>query len=361
MCMEQNLLMKSEVLQPATELWAAYKPENAPFAFRAKSRAAAKAWQTRTRSALGKAIGFQNTPACDLTARKTERIDKGDFVREKFIIRTAPHSSMPVYLLLPKNVPGPLPVVLALHGHGYGVKDIVGLWEDGSERDDPSGYHKDFAVELCRRGFAVAAPEISCFGERQSQFPHLLEQIPHDLPPSTCVHTSMLASHLGGTALGIRVRDARRLVDYLTTRPETNTRKLGVMGISGGGMHALFSSCIDTRIKACVISGYFAEWRHSIHGMYHCACNYVPGLGQFGEIHDLAGLMAPRPVLIEAATRDSIFPLRSVKRAVARTRQVYDVFGARSAVKTDIFEARHEISGAKAYDFLADCLSKRPT
>ena len=41
---------------------------------------------------------------------------------------------MPFYLLLPKDLTRPLPVVLALHGHGYGVKDIVGLWEDGRER-----------------------------------------------------------------------------------------------------------------------------------------------------------------------------------------------------------------------------------
>jgi dienelactone hydrolase len=347
---------KMKSLQPATELWAGYEPENAPLAFGAKSQTAARTWQSRTRKALRKAVGFQNNPACDPAPKRIERVDKGDYVREKIVIRTTPLCSMSVYVLIPKGATVPLPVVLALHGHGYGVKDIVGLWEDGEERDHPSGYHKDFAVALCRRGFAVAAPEISCFGERQSHFPPDRKQIPPEAPPTTCVHTSMLASHLGGTALGIRVRDARRLVDYLASRPDLNTRKLGVMGISGGGMHALFSTCIDTRIKACVISGYFAEWRHSIHGMFHCACNYVPGLGQFGEIYDLAGLMAPRPVLIEAATRDPIFPIRSVKRAVARTRQVYDIFSARSEVKTDIFEARHEISGAKAYDFLAEYL-----
>ena len=41
---------------------------------------------------------------------------------------------MPVYLLLPKGGDGPRATVLAFAGHGYGAKDIVGLWEDGSER-----------------------------------------------------------------------------------------------------------------------------------------------------------------------------------------------------------------------------------
>ncbi len=100
-------------------------------------------------------------------------MDKGDYVREKILIRTSRHSRMPVYLLIPKRGNRPFPAVLAFHGHGYGVKDVVGLWETGEERDTPDGYHKDFAVALCRRGFAVVAPEISCFGERQTDFSYL--------------------------------------------------------------------------------------------------------------------------------------------------------------------------------------------
>lgn len=338
-------------LQPATELWAAYRPEDAPFAFKARSLKGAQTWQSRTRKALREAIGFQGGPACAPRPRRIERVDKGDYVREKVILQTSPHTAMPVYLLVPKGIDRP-PVVLALHGHGYGVKDIVGLWEDGAERNEPDGYHKDFGVALCRRGFAVAAPEISCFGERLTSFDHL------DLPgsgqsPSTCAHTSFLAAHLGGTALGIRVRDARRLVDYLAGRPDMNARRLGAMGISGGGMHTLFSACIDTRIKASVISGYFSEWRYSILGLHHCPCNYVPGLARFGEIYDVAGLIAPRPILIEAASRDDIFPIRSVKRSLNRAREIYEVFDAGNGVDADLFEGRHEISGAKAYDFLA--------
>ena len=70
-----------------------------------------------------KTIGFQSPSQGHLKApRKVEAVDRGDY------------------------------------GHGYGVKDIVGLWESGAERDTPDGYHKDFGIELCRRGFAVAAP-----------------------------------------------------------------------------------------------------------------------------------------------------------------------------------------------------------
>ena len=95
--------------------------------------------------------------------------------------------------------------------------------------------------------------------------------------------------------VGLRAHDAMRLIDWLETRPDLDTRRLGAMGISGGGMHTLFSTCLDERIRACVISGYYSTFRDSILAMHHCACNFVPGLHRFGEMYDLIGLVAPAP------------------------------------------------------------------
>jgi dienelactone hydrolase len=343
-------------LQPANALWALYQPENAPLRFAARTVEEATAWQTHTRQALRETIGFQNLPQVPLEPQILEVVDKGDYVREKILLRTTPWTVMPVYILKPKGASGPLPAVVAFHGHGYGVKDIVGLWEDGEERDTPDGYHRDFGVALCRKGFLVAAPEISCFGERRTDFSELNSDIGQEIP-YTCHHTTTLAFHLGGSAVGLRALDGLRLVDYLETLPDVDIHRLGAMGISGGGMHTLFSTCLDDRIRACVISGYFCPYRYSIFGMHHCTCNFVPGLHRFGEIYDLVGMIAPRPLLVEAGTHDPIFPIGAVKEAVARARQVYGVFGAQNLLETDYFEGRHRINGARAYDFLWEKLS----
>lgn len=341
-------------LQPATGLWRLYRPDQARYGFKATDAASARKWQRKTRRALAGRIGLDGVPSASAPAspRLLEEIDKKDYVRQKLALRTGPECVMPVYVLLPKDAPRPLPVVLAFHGHGYGVKDIVGLWEDGRERNTPDGYHKDFAVALCRAGFAVAAPEISCFGERQTDFSYLNTDIGQEAP-TTCTHAAMLAFHLGISVVALRAHDAMRLVDYLETRKDLDTARLGAMGISGGGMHTFFSTCLDERIRACVVSGYFSTFRDSILAMHHCACNFVPGLAEFGEMSDLAGLIAPRPMLIEAGDYDPIFPIRAVRAGVARARSVYEVFGVRERVLTDYFEGRHRIGGRKAYDFLA--------
>jgi dienelactone hydrolase len=343
-------------MQPSTALWRGYHPAKAPFAFKASDIRSARDWQSRTRRALALRIGLNAIPSVSPRARVIEEVDKGDYIRRKIVLATGPRSLMPVYLLLPKDRPAPHPVVLAFHGHGYGVKDIVGLWEDGTERNTPDGYHKDFAVALCRAGFAVAAPEISCFWERQTDFSDLNSALGQPVP-STCTHTAMLAFHLGISVVGLRVHDGMRLVDYMETRKEFDINRLGAMGISGGGMHTFFSTCLDPRIRACVISGYYSTFRDSILAMSHCACNVVPGLAEFGEMHDLVGLIAPRPMLVEAGTRDPIFPISAVRSGVAKARAVYGVFGSRHLVRTDYFEGRHQISGREAYRFLADALT----
>jgi dienelactone hydrolase len=347
---------KLRSLQPATLLWSRCNPASAPLRFRARSRSAALAWQKTVRRELAATLGFQDLPRVTPQPKRLERVDKGDYVREKVLLRTSAHSQMPVYLLIPKSGRKPLPTVLAFHGHGYGVKDIVGLWEDGTERTTPDGYHKDFAVALCRAGFAVAAPEIACFGERQTDFSYLDSQLGQG-NPGTCTHSAMLAFHQGASVLGMRVADGRRLVDYLETRPEFDTGRLGAMGISGGGMHTFYSTCLDARIKACVVSGYYSTFKESVLAMSHCACNFVPGLARFGEMYDLVGLVAPRPMLVEAGTRDPIFPIAAVRRSVARAQAVYHVLGVENGVQTDVFEGRHQISGRKAYGWLTDRLA----
>jgi dienelactone hydrolase len=338
-------------IQPATGLWRLYSPGKAPHAFKARNLATARKWQQVTRRALARQTGLHRLEQAPLQVETLGRVDKGDYVREKLLIRTGPAALMPVYMLIPKKQDRPLPVVLALHGHGYGVNDIVGLWEDGSERDTPDGYHKDFGIALCRSGFAVAAPEISCFGERQTDFNYLRTGAGSPIP-TTCVHSAALAFHLGISVAGLRIHDCKRLVDYLETRKDLDTKRLGAMGISGGGFHTMYSACLDTRIKAAVISGYFCTFKDSILAMDHCPCNYVPGLADFGEMHDLAGMLAPRPILIEAASRDPIFPIAAVRKSVSKARGIFDVFGAKENLQTDYFEGRHEISGRKAYPFL---------
>src|SRR5439155_8367416 len=181
-----------------------------------------------------------------------------------------------------------------------------------------------------------AAPEISCFGERQMS-PQRIDAFRAVGMSGTCHNVATYAMMLGKSAAGMRVLDALRVVDYLQTRDDVDGRNIGAMGISGGGMHTFFTAAIDNRIKAAVISGYFCDWRHSILSIYHCTCNFVPGLLNLGELSDLAAVIAPRPLLVESGLHDEIFPVEHVRNTVGKARRAWKVFGAQDDLQTDYF------------------------
>jgi len=73
------------------------------------------------------------------------------------------------------------------------------------------------------------------------------------------------------------------------------------------------------------------------------------------------GLIAPRPMLVEAGSFDPIFPIQAVRQGVARARTVYRTFNVAGQPDTDYFEGRHRINGPKAYEFLKRALASART
>ncbi len=277
-----------------------------------------------------------------------ERSDMGSYLRLRVEISTLHQLRMPVYLLIPKNRGGKkLPAILALHGHGYGSKEAVGLNPDGSQRQD-QGYHKQFAVELVEKGVVVIAPEIIGFGDRKLQS----DQGVGSPTDNSCYMIASQLLLLGKTLAGLRVQECRRVIDYLQTIDEVDGEKIGCFGISGGGLLASFTSILDDRIKATVVSGYTSTFKGSIMDRRHCLDNYVPGILKYTEMPDLIGLIAPRALFIEAGTTDHLFPLKDSLAAIEKLVKTYRTLDAEESFASHVFEGGHEISGEESFEWL---------
>jgi dienelactone hydrolase len=106
------------------------------------------------------------------------------------------------------------------------------------------------------------------------------------------------AYELGRHLIGYEVQKVLALVDWFATEAKGKEGRIGVVGWGDGGMLALYAGALDPRIGAVGVSGYFADrrdvWRepidHNIFGL----------LDQFGDA-ELASMIAPRPLIIEAA------------------------------------------------------------
>ncbi|MDO3412383.1 alpha/beta hydrolase family protein [Saccharibacillus sp. CPCC 101409] len=301
----------------------------------------------RLRERLG---GFPDTPA-DLRPALLEDTDCGEYRRQRIEITTYDGLRMPVYMLFPRRLPpGPAPAVLAIHGHGYGSREIVGLHPDGSERRGDPGLHRDFAVSLARRGFVVAAPELLGFGDRRlAEDLALAEEEPGR---NSCFRLSSALLTIGQTMAGYRIYETMRAVDYVQSREEADGGRIGIMGISGGGLVAGFTAALDERIRCAVVSGYANTFVASILARQHCLDNYIPGILLEAEMPDLLGLIAPRGLFLECGVRDHLFGPAAAREALERLREIYRAAGRPGGVEADVFDGGHEIHGEPAFAWL---------
>ena len=150
-----------------------------------------------------------------------------------------------------------------------------------------------------------------------------------------------------------RVYDVMRTIDWIETRDELDSDRIGCMGISGGGTITTFASALDPRIKAALVSGYLNTFRDSILSISHCIDNYVRGILQWCEMYDIAGLIAPRPLFVESGDEDAIFPVEASRASFERVKKVYSVFGEPELAEQEVFTGEHSFHGKRGLPFLA--------
>ena len=173
---------------------------------------------------------------------------------------------------------------------------------------------RDLAIQAIKNNYAALVIEQRCFGERQET--KQKEKAPHG-----CQDAAMHSLLLGKTLIGERVWDVIRGIDYLKTRREIDSRRIACAGNSGGGTVTFFAACVDERIKVAVPSCYYCSYRDSLMQIYHCADNYLPGILKVADMGDLAGLIAPRTLIILAGETDPIFPMPALKEPSGRPKR----------------------------------------
>jgi dienelactone hydrolase len=319
--------------------------------FQATNKRQAQAWQKRLRLKVASLVGPLPEIKTKPQVKLLEKREFAGYTREKFIFESRPGVGVLAYLLLPKGVSGKVPVIVCAPGHGRGVDDLVGIDEKGRDRTKRVGYQYDFAIQVAEQGVAALAIELMGFGCRRDPINYK-----KSLGQKACEPASGAALLLGETMIGWRIYDISRSIDWIETRPDLDATRVACMGISGGGMATQFAAALDDRIKAAFISGYLNSFRDSVMSLAHCVDNYVPGILNWCESADIAGLIAPRPLFVESGDRDPIFPIEASRQAFADVKKIYEVFGAAGAVEHHVFPAAHEFNGARGIPFLVKSL-----
>lgn len=325
-------------MNPATYIRERIRSCEPEMAYRPSNSEELAYWTVRVLAALTEAIGLKS-PVIPLDPEFESPVALDGYTRTGVVFRSQPGLWVNGYLLVPDGSDAPRPGVLCLHGHGAGVDTIVGL-----ARDD---YQFDFAIQCVKQGYVTLAIEQFSFGKRSS----------YGNGEASCHPDSMAALALGETMVGWRVSDAMRAVDLMVSLPQIDPTRIATMGISGGGLTSLFTAALDQRVTAGVVSGYFNTFAGSIHSVFHCPDNYIPGVLQIIEMPELSALICPRWLFVESGREDDIFPIATFRQAVGVAQEVYQNLGVPDRFGYEEFEGGHHFHGVGAFDFLKRALA----
>ena len=306
-------------------------------------------WRESVKNKLVELIGDMPEKV-PLNLRVDWTVDRGEYVEYRIIFDSECDVSVPAHLLIPKAVKKPCPVVVCLQGHSSGMHISFGTPKFDKDEESISGGDRDFALQIVKEGYAALAVEQRAFGERVSQ------RIIHHNPyyRTTCYLPAMSAQLLGRTLIGERVWDISRAIDALAEFPEIDMDRVACMGNSGGGTATYYAACLDERIKVAMPSCSVCSFADSIGTLYHCACNYIPSIGKWVDMGDLAGLIAPRKLIVVAGREDTGFLLPGTVREFEQIKAIYNKAGAKDSCRLVIGDGGHRFYADPSWDIFRE-------
>jgi dienelactone hydrolase len=154
------------------------------------------------------------------------------------------------------------------------------------------------------------------------------------------------------------VWDVMRLIDYLETRPDVDSARIGIIGYSKGGMEAYLTAAVDPRIRVVVSALGIQSFRWALDnggwsartdsfkpavqgaardaGVWFIRAAFVrqfydrvaPGIYSEFDGPSMLPLIAPRPLMTVNGAQDSKTPLPGVMECVASAKKAYAAVGA---------------------------------
>ncbi|HEY3458346.1 MAG TPA: acetylxylan esterase [Bryobacteraceae bacterium] len=279
-----------------------------------KTPAQVKARQEYIRGKLLEEIGGfpERTP---LHPKITGTLDHPDYKVEKLIYESIPHFYVTASVYVPKNAQPPYPAVVGVAGHSG----------DGKAYD----HYQPVWVSLAKRGIVVLAIDPPGQGERFEY----LDASGKPMAGSGGTGEHMMAGVqclLTGTNIArYFIWDGIRGVDYLTTRPDVDAKKIGVAGNSGGGTQSTYLAAFEPRLAVAAPSCYITSWEKlwSGPGPQDSEQVFANFLKDGLDFSDFLIAFAPKPIQMATATRD-FFPIDGAKATFAQAQRIFGVLGA---------------------------------
>jgi len=158
----------------------------------------------------------------------------------------------------------------------------------------------------------------------------------------SCGNRALFDLLKGKPLTGQRVYDVMRAVDFIEREPELDAEQIGCMGNSAGGTISFYATCVEPRIRLAVVSCSFGTFESTWLYKRHCACGYLPGLLKVADMPDLAGLIAPRHLIVVAGKQDYLARFGGVQQGFQTAQECFTASGHADRVTLLAAEGGHQ-------------------
>ncbi len=272
-----------------------------------KSPAAWKARREEVRRQILVAAGlypeFERPP---LKAEVYGKVDGDDYTIERVTLETLPGLYLSGSLYRPKGKQGPFPAVASPHGH----------WKLGRFTQEKDGNLPARGITYARLGFVCFMYDMVGYADFQ--------QLPHKFDDPAW----------GNGLFGLQTWNSLRAIDFIEKLPDVDPKRIGCTGASGGGTQTFILTAIDDRIACSApVNMVAAEFQGG------CTCENAPFLRLGLNNVEIAGMTAPRPLLLIAATGDWTKNVPTLEGPVLE--KTFETLGAKEKFKAVQFNAPH--------------------
>ncbi len=247
-------------------------------------------------------------PRTPLEATVTGTLTRGDYIVEKIHFQSLPGAYVIGNLYRPANIEKPLPAVLYLCGHSKGKVNE-------RYQAHPRWY--------AQHGYVALVLDPIQLGESQGFHHGTYRDERWDWPSR------------GYTPAGTEVWNAMRALDYLETRTDVDSERMGVTGLSGGGVISWCLGAADTRVKVVVPvcqSGSIGQVVTDRRTDGHCDCAFWINYQRWCW-PDIGSLIAPRALMIASGSEDVLWRPTGYRDVAERIRRQYYQLGANEKIE----------------------------
>ncbi|HZS05441.1 MAG TPA: acetylxylan esterase [Blastocatellia bacterium] len=253
-------------------------------------------------------------PKTPLNARIFGKLDRGDYTVEKVYFESYPGHYVTGNLYRPKNVTGKVPAVLCPHGH----------WTYGRLENQPLNAGPMRPANFAKMGFVAFMWDMVGYNDSMA-ISHTFASHKEGL---------IRESLWGVNLLGLQLWNSIRSVDFLLSLAEVDPERIGCTGESGGATQTFLLTAVDDRVKVSAPVNMISSIMQG-----GSLCENAPNLRVDTNNMEIGAMMAPRPMLMVAATGDWTKNTPTVEYPAVRS--IYQLFGAEDKVQTVQFDAPH--------------------